>query len=256
MDQVNFNYSMKNIPIPSKQDFLTQLISRPEKIVKNLKWKVHFFFNPSEPRHKKETFGFNSTFLAPFVPELKDFENGMYELVRDVKFEAHYNQFQTKLNEDSEKVKSEPMYIAADKTTNYYKLEKDKYDELLQKEINKGYKKTDMQAFDEVTKVDKEIATKLDIEDRVYSTQPKQAFLTLKDHKPNFMNNPSCRLLNPTKNEIGRIAKEKWANINKVIREKRKLNQWQNTQSVVDWFCEIENKEELLIMAVSSVNYD
>jgi hypothetical protein len=53
MDQVNFNYSMKNIPIPSKQDFLTQLISSSEKIVKNLKWKIHFFLNPSEPRHKK-----------------------------------------------------------------------------------------------------------------------------------------------------------------------------------------------------------
>ena len=142
------------------------------------------------------------------------------------------------------KVKSDSkMYIAADKTTNYYKVDKDEYDQLLQKHINKDYKKTEMEAVKEVTKVDKEIVTNLDIEDRVYSTTAKQAFVTLKDHKPNFINNPSCRLLNPTKNEIGRISQQKLAKINSEIRSKSNLKQWQNTQSVIDWFGEIENKQ-------------
>jgi hypothetical protein len=102
-----------------------------------------------------------------------------------------------------------------------------------------------------VTKVDKEIVTELDIEDRVYSTTAKQAFITLKDHKPNFNNNPSCRLLNPTKTELGRITKQKLANFNAIIREKTKLNQWQNTKSVVDWFTKIENKQRC-----SFIQYD
>ena len=252
MEQVNFNYSMKNIPIPTKQDFLTQLISSSEKVVKNFKWKAYWFFNPTEPRNTKETFGFNSTKPAPFVPELKEFENKMYELVKDTKFKAHKSQFQQKLKEDTSKVKSDDMmYVAADKTTNYYKVDKDSYNDLLQKQITKDYKKTNMEAVDEVTKVDKEIVTELDIEDRVYSTTAKQAFITLKDHKPNFNNNPSCRLLNPTKTELGRITKQKLANFNAVIREKTKLNQWQNTKSVVDWFTKIENKQRC-----SFIQYD
>ena len=195
---------MKNIPLPSKQDFLTQMISSSDKFIKNLRWRVFFFLYPSEPRERKETFGFNSTNPAPTgITELKEFENKMYELTRDIKFKPHNNQFQTKLKEDTAKVKSDSkMYIAADKTTNYYKVDKDEYDQLLQKHINKDYKKTEMEAVKEVTKVDKEIVTNLDIEDRVYSTTAKQAFVTLKDHKPNFINNPSCRLLNPTKNEL------------------------------------------------------
>ena len=135
----------------------------------------------------KETFGFNS------------------------KFKAHKKHFQHKLKEDSNKVKSDPkMYIAADKTTNFYKMDDDTYNELLKKQIKKDYKKTKMESIKEVTKHDKEIVTKLDIEDRVYSTTSKQAFISLKDHKPNFNNNPTCRLLNPTKTEIGIITNKNW----------------------------------------------
>ena len=75
--------------------------------------------------------------------------------------------------------------------------------------------------------------------------------MTLKDHKPNFNNNPTCRLLNPTKTELGRIAKQKLAKINAVVRDKTKLNQWKNTQSVVEWFTKIEDKERL-----SFIQYD
>ena len=45
------------------------------------------------------------------------------------------------------------------------------------------------------------------IDDRVDTTASKDAFITLKDHKPNSANNPTCRLINPTKSEIGRISK-------------------------------------------------
>ena len=74
------------------------------------------------------------------------------------------------------------MYISADKTTNFYKMDTNTYNELLKKQINKDYKKTNMEVVREVTKQDKEIVTKLDIEDRVYSSTAKQAFISLKDH--------------------------------------------------------------------------
>ena len=65
------------------------------------------------------------------------------------------------------------IYIAADKTSNYYKVGKEKYQELLDKHITKDYKKSNKKAVDDITKVDKEIATKLDLDDRIYSTSKK-----------------------------------------------------------------------------------
>lgn len=34
-------------------------------------------------------------------------------------------------------------------------------------------------------------------------TAKRPAFITLEEHKPNFQNRPTCRLINPTKSEIG-----------------------------------------------------
>ena len=32
----------------------------------------------------------------------------------------------------------------------------------------------------------------------------KESFLTLKEHKKNFVNKPDCRLINPTKTQLGK----------------------------------------------------
>ena len=117
-----------------------------------------------------------------------------------------------------EKVKE--MIIPADKTSNFYKVKKEGYDELLQKSINKDYKKTTEESFKNTTKANREIATKLEQEDRIYKTTKKQAFITMKYHNPNFSNKPTCRLLNPTKPELEKISKQKLANIVKVVNEK------------------------------------
>ena len=75
------------------------------------------------------------------------------------------------------------------------------------------------------------------------TTASKNAFITLKDHKPNFDNKPTCRLINPTKSEIGKFSKEILDRINgKIVRES-KFNQWKNSSSVIEWFKAIEHKQ-------------
>ena len=49
-------------------------------------------------------------------------------------------------------------------------------------------------------------------------------FISLKDHKENFQNNPTVRLINPAKNELGKISKVILDKINKNIRENLQLN--------------------------------
>ena len=58
----------------------------------------------------------------------------------------------------------------------------------------------------------------------------------------NFLNHPTTRLINPAKNEIGRISKQILDQINSKLCEILKVNEWKNTASVINWFKKIESK--------------
>ena len=120
----------------------------------------------------------------------------------------------------------------------------------------KDYRKTDDKAFDNNTKEEKEIAVKLELDDRIYQTSKKQAFISLKDHKPNFVNKPTCRLLNPTKPELGKISKQLISEIVKNVKEQQPaLNQWKNPDEVIGWFNNIKNKNHFSFIQFDIVNF-
>ena len=59
---------------------------------------------------------------------------------------------------------------------------------------------------------------------RMFINGKNNCFITLKDHKENFLNNPKTRLLNPAKNELGRISKAILDKINLNLRNATKVN--------------------------------
>ena len=124
-------------------------------------------------------------------------------------------------------------------------MEIDDYNEYMERNITKEYKKARQNDFEKVTRDDKKIANKLEIADRVYSTTKREAFLTLKDHKPNYKNNPKFRLINPTKQELGKVSKQKLENSVKIVKEKSGLQLWKNRDSVITWFNNLQNKQQL-----------
>ena len=79
--------------------------------------------------------------------------------------------------------------------------------------------------------------------ERMFINGKSNCFITLKDHIDNFLNNPKIRLLNPSKNELGRISKTILDKININLRNATKLNQWKNTNDVISWFKSIKNKQ-------------
>ena len=71
----------------------------------------------------------------------------------------------------------------------------------------------------------------------------KQAFITIKDHKAGFnIDNPKCRLLNPTKSDVGKVSKNILENINIIIKRKLNVNSWQSTSDVISWFNALSDK--------------
>ena len=101
----------------------------------------------------------------------------------------------------------------------------------------------------------KTITEKLRIDDRVETTATKEAFITLKDHKDNFENKPTCRLINPSKQEIGKISKQILDSINKKLLNATRVNQWKNTSSVLQWFKQLPNKQRCAFITFDVVEF-
>ena len=244
MDQVfRFGYSTKNIPIPSKKEIKLQLIHSVRKFIDNISWRLHFIKNPPETNEVKENYGFRSIEKVPRHEELEPVQEALSDLVENLKFRRYSDPFQNKLKADLEDIKNESKVIVkADKTSNYYKLEKEEYQAVLEKSIHKEYKKTNGNDIAVPNESHKKIVEKLELEKKVFETQKRQSFVTLKDHKPSFQNNPSCRLLNPCKPEIGQISKQIVEKIVASVKSKTGFDQWKNTSQVIDWFSKIENK--------------
>ena len=70
----------------------------------------------------------------------------------------------------------------------------------------------------------KKIVEKLSIDDRVDKMQENEAFITIKDHKEGFFHYVSCRLLNPSKMNIGKISKILLDKINLAVPFSTKIN--------------------------------
>ena len=87
------------------------------------------------------------------------------------------------------------------------------------------------------------IVTKLELDKRVFKTEPRSAFVTVKDHKEDFRSNTKCRVINPAKPDIGKISKQILENVVSVIKQKTQLKQWRNTSDVLTWFKQLKNKK-------------
>ena len=66
----------------------------------------------------------------------------------------------------------------------------------------------------------------------------------VEDHKEEFPNSPSSRLVNPSKWEIGKISKHILDKINKSRLSNTKVNQWKNTLDTISWFKNINSKKQ------------
>ena len=110
------------------------MISKISSFVQRIRWKAIHYENPkaSDP---KETFGFKTENNAPQHELLTPFEEDLYELINNIKFtKMKPSYFQHQLNKDVKMInESTSIFVPADKTTNLYKLPREKYKKLLKR---------------------------------------------------------------------------------------------------------------------------
>ena len=255
MEVVNLKHSTKDVPMPNRKLYSTMMINSLEKFTQNLRWKVLFFLKPSN-KSSKNNYGFKSTKIPPPIPQLEAFEDDLINMVENIEFKNISNKFQEQLKTEQEAIKNEPkLLVAADKTSNFYKVDYEQYENLLEKEVNKEYKKVKEPTVKKVNNAHKKIVNDLGISDRVFKTVKRESFITLKDHKPNFKNSPSCRLLNPTKPEVGKVSHQILKKIVECVRNKTQLKQWKNVYSCIEWFKLLKNKKNLSFIIFDIVSF-
>ena len=100
MDHYKFDYSMKNVPIPSDKAFRIEFLNSIDKLSIRMKWRAFHFLNPNPNKTSKETFNFNTTNPPPPIKELKAFLDGLSEIAKNLKFKQVKDQFQSTLKKD------------------------------------------------------------------------------------------------------------------------------------------------------------
>ena len=177
-------------------------------------------------------------------------------MVADIKFRKTGNDFQNALNKDIERIRrSKSVFVPADKTRNLYELEPELHGKLMRDNITKTYKVAPDSAYSDINIEAKHLATSLGVADRMDTLAQSQAFVTLKDHKDGFRANLPCRLINPAKSEMGKASKRILDRISNDVRGKLNLNQWKNSNDVIEWFRSIPDKSNCTFVTFDIVEF-
>ena len=113
MDKIHFDYSMKNIPLPSNDANKKTLLTKIESFIKHMLWKAQFFLHPlTESSKTAQNYNLKST-KSPLQRKLPN----------DIK----------KINSSSN------VLVFADKSRNVYEVDKEQHEKLLRE--NTDHKK-------------------------------------------------------------------------------------------------------------------
>ena len=247
---------MKNITLPSKDPYHRSLIGKVESVIKCMQWKAHFFLHGGDSNSTTNRFGLNSACCPPQITEMKDFEDDLTWTIKNINFRKVHDQFLSTLSNNLKKVRqSRNLMIFANKTWNLYEMDAQAYDKLMTEGITKSYQLGDEKNIEDINQKLQEIANELKITDRIETTAKRAAFVTLKDHKENFDNHPTCRLINPAKSELGKVSKTILDRINNDIRSRTLVNQWKNSAEVINWFQCIPNKQQYTFLSFDIVDF-
>ena len=255
MERFKIDYSHKNIPIPARREYKLQLLAKSQSVVHRMRWKALAFLGRLG-KSDKENYGFKSRKTPPAIEELAAFEEEFVEMIEKIEFRSITNAFQVKLKDDMQRIKqSDKLFIKADKSRNYYKMDKEMYRKYMHDSITKVYKKSDGELLHSINSDTCRIAERLGIEERMDCLKKSNCYITVKDHKEDFHIKPSFRVINPSKSELGKVSKRLLDGINHKVRDALSLNQWKNTADTLRWFDNIRSKQEAAFFKFDIVSF-
>ena len=121
MDLHTFNYSLKNVPVPSNEHYELELLHSIHSLSSRCQWRAAHFLDPNFSKNSKETYNLKTSKAPPLVKELKTFQDGLINIAKNIKYRRVRNNFQNNLHKDIKAMKEDDrVLVAADKTGNHY----------------------------------------------------------------------------------------------------------------------------------------
>ena len=156
-------------------------------------------------------------------------------MIRSINFKPVRSDFQEKLPGNISNTKfCENMFIFAGKSTNLYEMAPEQYKTILTTNVTKIYRKAERSTLLNIDREAKAISKTLQMEKRMALYAERPAFISLKDHKVNFKHNAKCRLINPSKSEMGIVSKTLLEEINNKLNNHPGYNHWRSTSTVIE----------------------
>ena len=88
MEQKNFHYSMKNIPLAGKTQYTKKLIEKVSNVITRMRWTAIHYLKPTRKK-QKETYGFKTLTTPDAVELMEPFENDLCDLITDIEYKKH-----------------------------------------------------------------------------------------------------------------------------------------------------------------------
>ena len=166
-----------------------------------MRWKAIMYDTGCKKNDNVEKYGLKTLYFPKQVKETSAFEKHLIAVIKVIKFRNARSDFQTTLQEGIRLIyKSKKSMIFADKTSNMNRLAKVEHKKILKIVITSKYKKTNTKIKDKINNKGNQILMNKEDLQRLDINGKKTCFFTLKDHKQNFENNPTVRLINPARN--------------------------------------------------------
>ena len=105
MEEIKFDYSMKNIPLPNRENYLKKMIHEVQLFFQRFRWRF-FWVNNDKPTKEKQTYGFKTEKSAPANNEMTHYENDIIHLISNIEYRDVTNEFQNKLLKDVKKIRN------------------------------------------------------------------------------------------------------------------------------------------------------
>ena len=166
---------MKNIPLPRKESYIYKFIDKTERLLKR----------------NKNCFTMKSRKCPLQVESMKGFEKDLTKMIKNIQFGKVSSAFLLKLDKAINNIKSsKKIYILANKTQKFNEIKNKDHEKILQENVTKTYQKSKPFFAKEDHIEAKEIAKEFNLDDKLNIMAKQQDFVTIKDHKPDFCNNP------------------------------------------------------------------
>ena len=197
----NYNLITHTRTYPTERNYRLQLMEKIELRIKRMRWKAHFYNERKDAKENEthtipETYGLKSLNCPPQVRELIQFESDLLDIIKSLKFRKTRSSFQNILKDDINTINNTDTILTfADKTSNLYILKKEQYQKMLNNSITTTYKKANDNIHNKINTDEKKLMKDKNILNRMLTNGKNECFITLKDHKPNFKNNPKVRLI-------------------------------------------------------------